>query len=131
MKKTIFSLFAFLFVSALCFAQQASVPVNQAAQQALAPVAKPTPAPVETKTLTGKVDLVSIGDATKGTNSEIVVVDESGQKLSFLVKSGTPITDKDGKTLTLSNIMKDNKVIVEYATNKMGTHKAQSIKLVE
>jgi hypothetical protein len=45
MKKIIFSLFAFLFVSSLCFAQQAS-----------APASKLTPAPVETKPLAGKVD---------------------------------------------------------------------------
>jgi len=120
MKKITFLLFAFLFVSSLCFAQQASAPVSQTAQT-----------PVETKTFTGKVDSVTIGDATKGTKSELVVVAESGQKLSFVVKSDTPITAKDRKTLTLSGIMKDNKVTVDYTTSKMGTHKAQSIKLVE
>ncbi len=120
MKKITFSLFAFLFVTSLCFAQQASAPVSQTAQ-----------IPVETKTFTGKVDSVSIGDAAKGINSEIVVVDDKGQKLSFRVKSGIPITAKDGKALTLSNIMKDNKVTIEYTTSKMGTLKAQSIKLVE
>jgi hypothetical protein len=45
MKKIVFSLLAFLLVSSLCFAQQAS-----------APASKPTPVPVETKTLAGKVD---------------------------------------------------------------------------
>jgi len=120
MKKITFSLFAFLFVSSLCFAQQASAPVSQTAQT-----------PVETKIFTGKVDLVLIGDATKGTKSEIVVIDDKGQRLSFRVESDAPITAKDGKTLALSNIMKDNKVTVEYTTSKMGTLKAQSIKLVE
>jgi len=130
MKKIIFSLFAFLFVSSLCFAQQAQVPVSQA------PVSQPTvsqtaQAPVENKALTGKVDSVTIGDATKGIKSEIVVVDDKGQKLSFVVKSGTPITDKDAKTVALSDIKKDNKVTVAYTTSEMGTHEAQSIKLVE
>jgi len=120
MKKITFSLFAFLFVSSLCFAQQASAPASQTAQT-----------PVETKTFTGKVDSVSIGDATKGTKSELVVVANNGQKLSFVVKSGTPVTDKDAKTVSLSDIKKDNRVTVEYTISKMGTHKAQSIKLVE
>ncbi|MCX5699769.1 MAG: hypothetical protein NTX01_08775 [Candidatus Omnitrophica bacterium] len=68
MKKLTFSLFAFLFVSTLCFAQQASVPVSQTVQT-----------PVVMKTLAGKVDLVTIGDTTKGTKSELVVVAEDGQ----------------------------------------------------
>jgi len=120
MKKILLALLAVAFVSSLCFAQQAT-----------APVSKLTPAPVETKTFTGKVDSVSLGDATKGTKSEIVIVADNGQKLSFVVKTSTPITAKDGKTLTLTDIKKDNKVTVEYTTGKMGTHKAQSIKLVE
>ena len=125
MKKITFSLSAFLFVTSLCFAQQAQAPVSQPT------VSQTAQAPVETKTFIGKVESVSIGDAAKGTTSEIVVVDDKGQKLSFGVKTYTQITAKDGKALTLSNIMKDNKVAVEYTTSKMGIHKAQSIKLVE
>ncbi len=120
MRKILFALLAITFISSLCFAQQAQ-----------APVTKPTPAPVVARTLTGKVDSVSVGDATKGTKSELVVVADNGQKLSFVVKAGTPITAKDGKTLTLSDIKNDNKVTVKYTTSKMGAHKAQSIKLVE
>ena len=120
MKKLTFLLFAFLFVSVLCFAQQVSVPVSKAAQ-----------IPVVNKTLAGKVDSITIGDATKGTKSELVVVAEDGQKLSFVVKNGTPINDKVGITVALNDIKKDTKVTVGYTMNEMGTHKAQSIKLVE
>ena len=119
MKKIFLILFAVTFVSSLCFAQQASAPVSQTA-----------PTPVVSRTITGKVDSVSLGDAAKGIASGITVIDEKGQKLSFRVKSDTPITAKDGKTLTLSGIMKDNKVAVEYTTTR-GIHRAQSIKLVE
>jgi len=119
MKKMILALFAAAFVSSLCFAQQASAPVSQTA-----------PAPPVTYTITGKVDSVSIGDATQGIASGITVIDEKGQKLSFVIKSGTSITAKDGKALTLSAIMKDNKVAVDYKTTR-GIHRAQSIKLVE
>ena len=120
MKKILFAIFALIFASSLCFAQQASAPVSQTVQT-----------PVVIKTLTGKVDSVTIGDATKGTKSEFVVVAENGQELSFVVKSGTPITDKNAMTVTLSDIKKDNKVTVEYTTKANGTNKAQSIKLVE
>jgi hypothetical protein len=120
MKKILFALLAIAFASSLCFAQPAQ-----------APVSKPTPSPVVTQTLTGKVDSVTIGDATKGMKSELIVVADNGQKLNFLVKSGTPITDKDGKAVTLSDIKKGSKVTVEYTTKASGTNKAQSIKLVE
>jgi hypothetical protein len=120
MKKIFVALFAVAFVSSLCFAQQPPAPVSQTAKT-----------PVETKTFTGKVDSVSIGDIKKGSKSEIVVIDDKGQKMNFRVKSGIPITTKDGTTLTLSSITKGSKVAVEYTTGKMGTYKAQSIKLVE
>ena len=120
MKKITFLVFAFLFVSSLCFAQQVAAPVSQAAQ-----------IPVETKTFTGKVDSITIGDIAQGIKSELVVVADAGQKLSFVVKSGTPITDKDKKMVALSDLKKENKVVVEYTMSKMGAHKAQSIKLVE
>mgnify|MGYP003395896585 CR=1 FL=1 len=125
MKKLTFLLFAFLFVSTLCFAQQAQAPVSQPT------VSQTAQTPVITKTLTGKVDSVIIGDTTKGTKSELVVVADDGKKLSFVVKNGTPINDKVGITVALNDIKKDTKVTVGYTMNEMGTHKAQSIKLVE
>lgn len=120
MKKILLAVFVLTFVSSLCFAQQPTVSTT-----------KTVPAPVVVKTLTGKVDSVTIGDTTKGTKSELAVVAESGQKLIFVVKSGTPITDKDAKAATLSDIKKDSKVTVEYTTKASGTNKAQSIKLVK
>ena len=130
MRKIFFSLFAFLCITSLCFAQEAQAPISQV-QVTQSKVSQTAQAPVENKTLTGKVDLVTIGDTTKGIKSELVVVADDGQKLSFVVKSGTPVIDKDTKTITLSDIKKDNRVIVEYTTKASGTNKAQSIKLVE
>ena len=68
-------------------------------------------------------------NAAKKIKSQIVVIDEKGQKLSFVVKPGTSITTKDGSVFTLSGIKKDNKVTVKYVTGKMGIHRAQSIEL--
>ena len=123
MKKIFFSLFVFLFIASLCFAQQAQVPISKlmAAQAAQKPV----------ETFTGKVVLVTIGDVSTGVKSELVVVADEGQELSFVVKSNAPIIDKDAKTVNLSDIKKDDRVIVTYTMNAMGTHKAQSIKLTD
>jgi len=125
MRKTIFLLFSFLFVTSLCFAQQAQTRVSQSA------VSQAASAPVATKILTAKVDLVTIGDTAKGTQSELMVVTDDGQKLSFAVKNGTPITGKNAKTITLSDVKKEDKVVVEYVTKATGTKKAVSIKLIE
>lgn len=93
MKKILLAVLALIFTSSLCFAQQAQ-----------APVSKPTPAPVETKNITAKVDSVTIGDVAKGTKSELVVVADNGQKLSFAVKSGTLPVQKSKSYPTCAKI---------------------------
>ncbi len=125
MKKTLLVLFVVAFVGTLCFAQEAQAPVSQPT------VSQTVQAPVVTKTISGKVDSVTIGDVTKGTKSKLVVVTDSGEKLSFVVKDGTPVTDKDRNTVALSDLKKDNKVTVVYTPGKMGIYRVQSIKLVE
>lgn len=95
------------------------------------PVSNPNQTPAITKTLIGIVDSVAIGDAAKGIKSELVVVDDNGQTVNFVVKNGTPVTDKYGKSVTLSDVQKNSKVTVEYTTKTSGTNKAQFIKLVE
>ena len=120
MKKILLALIVVTFASSLCFAQQPTASVSQTASKS-----------VVTKTFKGKVDSVSIGDPTKKIPSKIVVVDDKGQKLSFTVRTTTDITVKDGKAITLSNIVKDNKVAIEYITTKKGINRAESIKVAE
>ena len=122
MKKIILVLFAVASVSSLCFAQQASTPASQGVQ---------APAATQTFNSTGKVSSITIGDATKGIKSELVIMNDSGKTSSFVVKSGIPVTDKDAKAITLNDIKKDNKVTVEYTIGKKGINRAQSIKVVE
>jgi len=120
MKKIILVLFAVTFVSSLCFAQQSSVPVSKAATK-----------PVEIKTFTGKVVAVSLANPAKGTNSKLEVVNEAGQKLSFVIRVNTTITAKDGRILSLSEIKNGDKASLEYYTTKKGINRAKSIKMVE
>lgn len=120
MKKIFFALIAVAFIGSLCFAQQSTMPISQ-----------PASTPKETKTLTGKVDSVSIADPKQKIPSEIVVVDDKGQKLSFRVRISTTIFDKDGNAITLNKIAKDSKVVIEYTVGQRGTIKAESIKVVK
>ena len=121
MKKILFTLLAVAFVNSLCFA----------AGQSTAPVTKAVSNPVVVKTFKGEIASVTIGDPAKKTRSEISVVDEKGQKLSFVVRAKVDISGKDGKATTLDKVAKGDKVVVEYTTTPKGTRKANSIKLVE
>jgi len=118
MKKMLFAVLVLTFTSSLCFAQEAQAPAT-------------TSVSVGTKTFTGKVCSVAIGDATLEAKSEFGIVDDNGQTIGFAVEKGTPVTDKAGKAATLSGIKNDIKVTVEYTIEANGTNKAQSIKFVE
>lgn len=121
MKKIFFALLAVVFASPLCYAQQAAMPVKQAQ-------VKPV---VESKIAAGKVVSVSLADPSKGTKSEIVVADESGKDLTFLVKATTTIYDSTSATIALEKIKKDDKVKVKYLTSTEGVNTASSIHLVQ
>jgi hypothetical protein len=121
MKKILLTIIALGFVSSVCFAEQA---VPQA-------TVKVMPKAVETKTFTGKIDSVSLLDIAKGTKSEIIVVDEKSQKLTFLVKGTTTIYDAMSNAMLLGNIKKDSDVKVSYVTTKEGVNEATSIRLAK
>jgi hypothetical protein len=99
-------------------------------------LAAEAPAPEE-KTLTGKVDSVTLADKAKGTKSEIVVasgpppVTEFSQKTTFLVKDTTTIYDAEGKAITLDKIVKGETVKVKYLTTKEGVNEALSINVLK
>jgi len=85
MKKISFSLFAFLFVSSLCFAQQAQ-----------APASKLNSAPVETKTLTGKVDQGAHAAKIKLLQDSAAALQNSNPDLA---KGLNDIADKEAKEI--------------------------------
>lgn len=116
MKKVLLAVCAFLFVSSLCFAQASSTQPAQTSQ-----------ATDETKSVTGKVESISLGDTAKKTKSQIVVVDDKGQKMTFAVNNNIATYDKNGKATTLSTIAQGNKV----AITKNDKNKVDSIKIVE
>ena len=135
MKKVIFAIVAVAFVFSFSFAQAAKVTAKPKALAALAapaapaaPVAAAPAAPV-TKSFTGKVDTVTVGDEVMGIQAGITLVADSGEKIAIMVPSGTPITVVDGSTIMLSGVQKDSKAVVEYAVTEVGGNKALSIKL--
>ena len=116
MKKILLVLFAFMFLSSLCFAESGKKVVTKH---------------IEHNTITGKIVSVSLGDQAKGTKSEIVVLTKKGIKITFTVPPSATISDKDEKNPTLDKIAKADKVIVKYVTTKGGVKEAVSVKSIE
>lgn len=109
----IFSALIFLFgIATLSFIQNAEAQTTKK---------------TKTKTFIGKVDSVSLADPQKGTKSEIVVIDESNKKLSFLVTSTTTMYGAKSVSITLDKIKKGDKVKVKYNTTNEGLNKAISV----
>ncbi|MDD5129062.1 MAG: hypothetical protein PHO40_05365 [Candidatus Omnitrophica bacterium] len=120
MKKIILALLIVQFSGSLCLAQQVST-----TGQTVSVLPE-----VRTVNGTGKISLIIIGDFAKGIKSQLSIGDDYGRTLSFSVSDDTLITDKAGKTITLGDLKKDNRVSVVYVIGKR-VNRAQSIKLLE
>ena len=125
MKRIILAVVILMVGSRLCLAQAPVQPPMKAV------VAKKAAKEVTGKVFVGKVVSVSIADPVKATKSEIVVVDEAGKKMAFLVKTTTTVYDPAWQALTIEKVKKDEKVKVKYATTKEGVEEAISIHLMK
>jgi hypothetical protein len=86
--------------------------------------------PVLFKACSGPIESVTLGDAAKHTNSQIVVVDKMNNKLTFVVTATTKIVDAKGAVTTLDKCQKGQHVIVKYSTSAQG-NEAVSIKITK
>jgi len=125
MKKVLFALFVVVLVVSLCYAQE-SEGSSASTSQSAPPVSQ-----AETKSFTGKVNSVSIGNVDEGAKPQITVTDDNGQNLNFVIDSGVMIEDKDRNMLVFTDIKDDSKVVVTYTTDADGINKAQSVKVIE
>ncbi len=128
MKKVLITIFALTVANGLCFAADMGTntmktpPMNEM---------KKSSSVEALKAFQGKVESMSLADAAKGTKSEIVVVDDMGKKMNFIVMSTTTIYDANVQPITLDKIKVDDKAMVKYAVNKEGLNEAQSITLMK
>jgi len=113
MKDTFLTLIALLSLSTMCFAKQ------------------PTSSAVISKICKGKIETISLANPKNKTPAEITVLDDKGQRIKFVVKSSTIISDEDEKTPSLDKIGSKDNVIIEYSTTKEGINIAESIKSIE
>jgi len=119
MKKIISVVMGALFVTSLCFAEQAPAPKKPKANEPMAGI-----------TLTGMVKSVTPEDAAKGVKPAIVVADNAGKQANCLVTPSTKISGKEGKPIQLSQLAAGEHVSVKYVMTKDGMKEALKIKLL-
>ena len=130
MKKILITIFVLTVANGLCFAaDMGTAAPKPPAMNAMNEIK--SAAMESLKMAQGKVESVSMADATKGTKSEVILVDDMGKKWTFGVQSTTTIWDADVQPITLDKIKADDKVMVKYSVNKEGMNEAQSISLMK
>ena len=82
---------------------------------------------LESKTFKGKVDSIILPGSGDEVRREIVVIDDQGGKMNFVLTSGIGVYTKDWEVLSLKKIKPGDRVVVEYTTNKTGMDRAMSI----
>ncbi len=115
MKKIIFSTLFTLFLAYTCFAQ---TPTHKTAHKSQVTSAN---------SIIGKVDSITLGNVTKKTKAQIVIVDDKEQKTNFMVNNNITTYDKDNNVTTLAKIAKGDTI----AITKNGKNKVNSIKIIK
>jgi hypothetical protein len=118
MNKTFFVFVAMLFVSSVCFAQQAPIAPKHVTAMATA-----------NKGVIVTIQSVSLGDAAKNLKPEIVVADSMNKERKIVVMPATVILDKEGKAVSLDKLTKGEKIHLMYTVTKEGIKEALTIKI--
>ena len=103
MKKIFFLTLAFIFVSSFSLAQF----------------------PGETyKQVTGKVKSITAGNPSKGTSTQLVVVDDKSVEMTLVVDPEATFYDAEFYPVTLDKIKVNDRVNIRYDTNEEGVNVA-------
>ncbi len=86
---------------------------------------------LQSQAFKGYVDLIVSPDPVHGIKHEIVVVNQQGKEMSFILTPGIGVYGPAWEVLSLKKINPKDKVLVEYTTNKNGNvNKAISIMIM-
>jgi len=86
---------------------------------------------IQSQAFKGRVDSIVLPDSINGPKHEIVVINDLGQTMSFILTSGIGVYGSAWEVLSLKKIKIGDKVLVEYAaTKKDGLNRAISIMIM-
>ena len=133
MKKLFSFVFAALFFSALCFAEEGQV--SGFAPDEHEPMVKEIKSQtvklgttvVESMTFKGTLEIISKPDIDQGSRYKIIAVDNSGNKTDFFLVPGLSITEYSGNIIPMKDLHPGDKIVLEYTISKSGAKKALSI----
>ena len=138
MKRNLLVLSALVLTVTAAMAQTATVPVVKAEQavavKPAAVLAQPVKAVVDaaqtvTEMVSGKIVTVTLADAAKGVQAQIVVIDAMAKTSVLMIKDGTTIYNAKSEAISLDKLAASDKVLVKYTT--VGTAKeAVSVRIV-
>jgi hypothetical protein len=83
------------------------------------------------KQMTGKVKTLKVDDPSKGTRSQLVVVDDKSVDLILVVNSKALFYDAQYNDITLDKIKVNDKVNIQYYVTKEGVNNAYSFNILK
>ena len=83
------------------------------------------------KQVTGKVKSITTGNPSKGTESQIVVVDDNSEKMTLVIDPEATFYDAEFYPITLDKIKVNDRVNIRYDTNKEGVNVATWFNILE
>jgi hypothetical protein len=76
------------------------------------------------KQVTGKVKTLTIGDTSKGTKSQIVVVDDKSAEMTLSIDPEATFYDAEFYTISLDKVKVNDRVNIRYDKSKEGVNVA-------
>ncbi len=75
---------------------------------------------LQSQAFKGQIKEIILPDSFKGVRHEVSVVNERGTKMNFILPAGIGIYGPNWEVLNLKKIQLDDRVLIEYTTNKKG-----------
>ncbi|OGL45871.1 MAG: hypothetical protein A2161_16440 [Candidatus Schekmanbacteria bacterium RBG_13_48_7] len=125
MKKLMIIFIGLLFLGVSIAYTEEQTTTNTAAQQIETKVTE------NIKYFTGKIESVTLGDLTAGTKTEIIVMDQKNQKMTFVVTDITKFVDSMGKAALIEIFKKGETVKIKYIVTPESVNLAHQVKLVK
>lgn len=96
----------------------------------MAPSGMSAPAARE-NTVTGKIESVTLADASRGTPAKLVILDKNGRQISYEVSADAGILNANKDSLSLSDLRKGADVEVHFTSKRGGIKEVTSIDMLK
>jgi hypothetical protein len=110
MKKIVILTLVFIFTASFSFAQRGAPSYKQ---------------------ITGKVKTLTVDNPSKGTKSQLVVIDDKSARMTLVVNSKALFYDVQSNNITLDKIKVNDRIKIQYSITKEGVNNAYSFDVLK